>query len=88
MTSTIASTPSTLGGSKLFKEQQELANLESSFSEKTPLNMEDESGIKEVWADNLDDEFQKIVQLVETYNNVSIDTEFPGFIIKGDNNTN
>lgn len=88
MTSTIASTPSTLGATKLFKDQNELINLESSFTDKNPLNMEDESGIKEVWSENLEEEFQKIIQLVETYNNISIDTEFPGFCVKGDNNTN
>lgn len=88
MSSTVASTPSTLGKTKLFKDQTELINLESSFTDKNPLNMEDESGIKEVWAENLEEEFLKIVQLVDTYNNISIDTEFPGFCIKGDSNSN
>jgi CCR4-NOT transcription complex subunit 7/8 len=88
MTSTFASTPSSLGAAKLFKDPAELINLESSFSEKNPLNMEEESGIKEVWAENLEEEFQKIIQLVDNYNNISIDTEFPGFCVKGDSNSN
>ena len=88
MTSTVSSTPSTLGAAKLLKDQHDLINLESSFTEKNPLNMEDESGIKEVWAENLDEEFLKIVELVESYNNISIDTEFPGFCVKGENNSN
>lgn len=62
--------------------------MESSFTEKNPFNMEDESGIKEVWAENLEEEFQKIIELVDTYNNISIDTEFPGFCVKGDTNSN
>lgn len=38
------------------------------------------SGIKDVWRYNLEDEFQEIRQLVQKFNYVSMDTEFPGKI--------
>jgi CCR4-NOT transcription complex subunit 7/8 len=34
--------------------------------------------IKEVWADNLDEEFKAINELVEKYPYVGMDTEYPG----------
>lgn len=71
--------------SKLLKERNELQNLEQSFTDKKPLNMEDDSGIKEVWAENLDEEMLKISKLLETYTNISMDTEFPGFYKKNEN---
>ena len=76
---------SQLTNSKLLKEHNELQNLEASFTDKKPLNMEDDSGIKEVWAENLDEEMLKISRLLETYNNISMDTEFPGFYKKNEN---
>jgi CCR4-NOT transcription complex subunit 7/8 len=36
--------------------------------------------IKEVWRDNFESEFWKIMELAETYNVVGVDTEFPGMI--------
>jgi hypothetical protein len=80
------SMPTLINTSKLFKEHNDFANLEASFIDKKPLNMEDDSGIKEVWADNLDEEMLKISTLIEKYNNISMDTEFPGFYKKNEGN--
>jgi hypothetical protein len=75
----------TINNSKLLKEHNDLKNLEASFTEKKPLKMEDDSGIKEVWAENLEEEMLKISRLLETYTNISMDTEFPGFYKKNEN---
>jgi len=39
-------------------------------------------GIKEVWADNLEEEMEKIRELVDEFNNISMDTEFPGIVAR------
>ena len=38
-----------------------------------------ENMIKEVYADNFESEMKKICKLIEIYNYVALDTEFPGF---------
>ena len=38
--------------------------------------------IKDVWRYNLEDEFEVIRQVVQTYNYVSMDTEFPGVVAR------
>ncbi|KAH0937259.1 hypothetical protein HID58_004720 [Brassica napus] len=40
--------------------------------------------VREVWADNLESEFEMISGIVEDYPFISMDTEFPGVIYKAD----
>ena len=41
--------------------------------------------IVNVWDDNLEVEFDKIMHLVDKYNYISMDTEFPGICVQGEN---
>lgn len=41
--------------------------------------------IMNVWDENLEVEFDKIMNLVEKYNYISMDTEFPGIVNQGEN---
>ena len=41
--------------------------------------------IKDVWSSNLEEELMKISNLLPSYNVVSMDTEFPGFLKTNEN---
>ncbi|AFZ81323.1 CAF1 family ribonuclease domain-containing protein [Theileria equi strain WA] len=47
--------------------------------------MDEELQIVDVWADNLEDAFEKIRDVLELYPYVSIDTEFPGIVVRPTN---
>jgi len=38
--------------------------------------------IVDVWANNIDEEFERIRKVIEKYNYIAMDTEFPGVVAK------
>lgn len=67
------------------KENKEL--LSSSRSQQKDDMEHHNLEIVEVWEDNFEEEMEKIMKLVEKYNYVAMDTEFPGVYYQGDQYT-
>lgn len=70
------------------QENKENKELLSSSRTPPPENLEHNPlEIVEVWEDNFEEEMEKIMQLIETYKYVAMDTEFPGVYYQGDQYT-
>lgn len=61
-----------LGGTNPIGQQKGGATLPSN----------EECGIRDVWGHNLEEEFRTIRQVVQQYQYVAMDTEFPGVVAR------
>lgn len=76
----------TMSQKKTENEQIREVSSPSKTSNNGDIDPED-SEIKEVWEDNFEEEMDKIHELLEKYNCVAMDTEFPGVCYQGENIT-
>jgi CCR4-NOT transcription complex subunit 7/8 len=67
---------------KSFSNGQTKSNSSTTSNGCHILNPTEEPIIRDVWEDNLEEEFRTIMYLVEKYNVIGMDTEFPGIVIR------
>jgi len=61
-----------LGGTNQIGQQKGGGNMPSN----------EECGIRDVWGHNLEEEFRTIRQVVQQYQYIAMDTEFPGVVAR------
>ena len=68
--------------------EEEKPPLSSDTTENSPeiKNTSDNSGIKEVFNDNFIDEMKNLMSLLNKYNYIGMDTEYPGIVYQIENN--
>ena len=68
--------------------EEEKPPLSSDNPEDSPeiKNPSDNSGIKEVFKDNFIDEMKNLISLLNKYNYIGMDTEYPGIVYQVENN--
>ncbi|XP_044730383.1 CCR4-NOT transcription complex subunit 7 [Chrysoperla carnea] len=59
-----------------------LSEMPSATSSGSHIPSNEDCGIRDVWCHNLEEEFRTIRQVVQKYNYVAMDTEFPGVVAR------
>jgi CCR4-NOT transcription complex subunit 7/8 len=76
-----------------FQSQKNLTNGQNRPSSASPsngvhiLNSLEEPMIRDVWEDNFEEEFRTIMHLIDKYNIIGMDTEFPGIVYRVNENS-
>jgi len=82
----LGSGPNTFSFPKNFMNGQTRINSSSPPHGFHILNPIDEPIIRDVWEDNFEEEFKTIMYLIEKYNVIGMDTEFPGIVYRVNEN--